>query len=109
MEPFTPCPISKFMNDNDTICKNCGYERKFHIIPKENCPGDDTHTYHEDSFFEPMQTYTTTRRAVQELNTPTTAPESSESLDDIITKILIQLDTINAQIETINSQLKTIQ
>ena len=56
-----------------------------------------------------MQTYTTTRRAVQELNTPTTAPESQESLDDIITKILIQLDTINAQIESINSQLKTLQ
>jgi hypothetical protein len=78
-------------------------------ITKDNCPGDDTHTYHEDSFFEPMQTYTTTRRAVQELNTPATAPESPESLDDIITKILIQLDTINRQIETINSQLKTIQ
>jgi len=57
----------------------------------------------------PMQTYTTTRRAVQELNTPTTAPESPESLDEIIQKILCQLDTINAQIDAINSQLKTIQ
>ena len=73
----------------DTLCKNCGYERKFHIIPKDNCPGDDTHTYHEDSFFEPM--------------------EPQETLDEIITKILCQLDTINAQIETINSTLKTLQ
>ena len=97
------------MNDNDTICKHCGYERKFHIIPKDNCPGDDTHTYHEDSFFEPMQTYTTTRRAVQELNTPPTAPESPESLDEIIQKILCQLDTINAQIDTINRTLKNLQ
>ena len=79
---------------NAALCKNCGYERKFHIIPKDNCPGDDTHTYHEDSFFEPMQTYTT---------------EPQESLDDIIANILLQLDTINAQIDTINSQLKSLQ
>ena len=57
----------------------------------------------------PMQTYTTTRRAVQELNTPPTPPEPQESLDDIIANILLQLDTINGQIDTIKSQLKTIQ
>ena len=39
----------------------------------------------------------------------TTPPEPQETLDDIIAKILLQLDTINGQIETINSQLKTIQ
>jgi len=35
------------------------------------------------------------------------APE--ETLDEIITKILCQLDTINGQIETINQKLKAIQ
>jgi len=35
-------------------------------------------------------------------------PESPESLDDIISKVLLQLDTINAQIDTINSQLETL-
>ena len=56
-----------------------------------------------------MQTYTTTRRAVQELNTPTTPPEPQESLDEIIQKILCQLDTINKQIDTINRTLKNLQ
>jgi hypothetical protein len=79
-----------------------------------------------------METYTTTRRTLQEMNAPqcdenhcfcdqvddygdqvcqldTKPPEPQETLDEIIQKILLQLDTINAQIETINSQLKTIQ
>lgn len=38
-----------------------------------------------------------------------TPPEHQETLDEIIQKILCQLDTINGQIEDINSQLKTIQ
>jgi hypothetical protein len=56
-----------------------------------------------------METYTTTRRTLQELNAPTTPPEHQETLDEIIQKILLQLDTINGQIETINSTLKNLQ
>jgi len=76
-------------NNMDTLCKHCGYERRFHIIPKDNCPGDDTHTYHDNSFFEPI------------------IPQ--ETLDEIISKILLQLDAINSDIQTINNTLKTLQ
>ena len=68
----------------------------WHIIPKNNCPGSRDGTYQGGMFFEPIPA-------------PATPPEPQETLDDIIAKILLQLDTINTQIEHINSQLKTIK
>jgi len=43
------------------------------------------------------------------METPTTASEPQETLEEIIQKILFQLDTINGQIEDINSTLKSLQ
>ena len=82
--------------NNDTLCKNCNAPLGWHIIPKNNCPGSRDGTYQGGMFFDPIPA-------------PTTPPEPQETLDEIITKILCQLDTINGQIETINSQLKSLQ
>jgi len=82
--------------NNDTLCKNCNAPLGWHIIPKNNCPGSRDVTYQGGMFFDPIPA-------------PTTPPEPQETLDEIITKILCQLDTINGQIETINSQLKSLQ
>jgi hypothetical protein len=82
--------------ENDTLCKNCNSPLGWHIIPKNNCPGSRDGTYQGGMFFEPI-------------TTPTPPTEHQETLDEIIQKILLQLDTINGQIETINSTLKNLQ
>lgn len=85
------------MNENAEICKNCNSEKGWHIIPNLNCSGSRDGTYQGGIFFEPMP------------EPEPTLAEIIKANDELVSKIMLQLDAINSEIQTINQTLKALQ